>query len=84
MHRVLARQVVHHYGVAGLMEGRTGADLENLLNEAALLSGRRNEPVIRQKTIQESIIKVIAGPEKHSRVIPEQERKGPSGSPPGP
>ena len=55
--------------------GFTGADLENLLNEAALLSGRRNEPVIRQKTIQEYIIKVIAGPEKHSRVIPEQERK---------
>ena len=55
--------------------GFTGADLENLLNEAALLSGRRNETVIRQKTIQESIIKVIAGPEKHSRVIPEQERK---------
>ena len=55
--------------------GFTGADLENLLNEAALLSGRQNEPVIRQKTIQESIIKVIAGPEKHSRVIPEQERK---------
>ena len=55
--------------------GFTGADLENLLNEAALLSGRRNEPVIRQKTIQESIIKVIAGQEKHSRVIPEQERR---------
>ena len=55
--------------------GFTGADLANLLNEAALLSGRRDEPVIRQKTIQESIIKVIAGPEKHSRVIPEQERR---------
>ena len=55
--------------------GFTGADLENLLNEAALLSGRRDESVIRQKTIQESIIKVIAGPEKHSRVIPEQERR---------
>ena len=55
--------------------GFTGADLENLLNEAALLSGRRGEAIIRQKTIQESIIKVIAGPEKHSRVIPEQERK---------
>ena len=55
--------------------GFTGADLGNLLNEAALLSGRRDEPVIRQKTIQESIIKVIAGPEKHSRVIPEQERR---------
>ena len=58
-------------GTAGL----TGADLENMLNEAALLSGRRGEAMIRQKTIQESIIKVIAGPEKHSRVIPEQERK---------
>ena len=55
--------------------GFTGADLENLLNEAALLSGRRGEAMIRQKTIQECIIKVIAGPEKHSRVIPEQERK---------
>ena len=55
--------------------GFTGADLENLLNEAALLSGRRGEPVIRQKTIQESIIKVIAGPEKHSRVIPQAERR---------
>ena len=55
--------------------GFTGADLENLLNEAALLSGRRGEAMIRQKTIQESIIKVIAGPEKHSRVITEQERK---------
>ena len=55
--------------------GFTGADLENLLNEAALLSGRRGEAMIRQKTIQESIIKVIAGPEKHSRVIPEQERR---------
>ena len=55
--------------------GFTGADLENLLNEAALLSGRRGDAMIRQNTIQESIIKVIAGPEKHSRVIPEQERK---------
>ena len=55
--------------------GFTGADLENLLNEAALLSGRRGDAMIRQKTIQESIIKVIAGPEKHSRVIPEQERR---------
>lgn len=55
--------------------GFTGADLENLLNEAALLSGRRSQKVISQDAIQESIIKVIAGPEKHSRVIPQQERK---------
>ena len=55
--------------------GFTGADLENLLNEAALLSGRRNLPAITKDTLDESVIKVIAGPEKHSRVIPEHERK---------
>ena len=55
--------------------GFTGADLENLLNEAALLSGRRDLPAITKDTLDESIIKVIAGPEKHSRVIPEHERK---------
>ena len=55
--------------------GFTGADLENLLNEAALLAGRRNESFITMKDLQESIIKVIAGPEKHSRVIPEHERR---------
>ena len=55
--------------------GFTGADLENLLNEAALLAGRRSEPFITMKDLQESIIKVIAGPEKHSRVIPERERR---------
>ena len=55
--------------------GFTGADLENLLNEAALLSGRRNLPAITRDTLDESIIKVIAGPEKHSRIIPEHERR---------
>ena len=55
--------------------GFTGADLENLLNEAALLAGRSSESFITMKDLQESIIKVIAGPEKHSRVIPEHERR---------
>ena len=55
--------------------GFTGADLENLLNEAALLSGRRGQTTITGQTIRESVIKVIAGPEKHSRVIPEHERR---------
>ncbi|MFR6087564.1 MAG: ATP-dependent zinc metalloprotease FtsH [Oscillospiraceae bacterium] len=55
--------------------GFTGADLENLLNEAALLAGRHSESFITMKDLQESIIKVIAGPEKHSRVIPERERR---------
>ena len=55
--------------------GFTGADLENLLNEAALLAGRQNKMAIDKAAIGEAVIKVIAGPEKHSRVIPEQERK---------
>ena len=55
--------------------GFTGADLENLLNEAALLAGRSSESFITMKDLQESIIKVIAGPEKKSRVIPEKERR---------
>ena len=55
--------------------GFTGADLENLLNEAALLAGRRDEKAITMADLQQSVIKVIAGPEKHSRVIPEQERR---------
>ena len=55
--------------------GFTGADLENLLNEAALLAGRQDKMTIDKAAIDEAVIKVIAGPEKHSRVIPEQERK---------
>ena len=61
--------------VARATAGFTGADLENLLNEAALLTGRRGEKFITEDAIHQSVIKVIAGPEKHSRVIPEQERK---------
>ena len=55
--------------------GFAGADLENLLNEAALLAGRQDKMAIDKAAIDEAVIKVIAGPEKHSRVIPEQERK---------
>ena len=55
--------------------GFTGADLENLLNEAALLAGRQDKMAIDKAAIDEAVIKVIAGTEKHSRVIPEQERK---------
>ncbi len=55
--------------------GFTGADLENLLNEAALLTGRQDKVAIDKAYIDEAVIKVIAGPEKHSRVIPPQERK---------
>ena len=55
--------------------GFTGADLENLLNEAALLTGRRDEQFINKATLDEAVIKVIAGPEKRSRVVPAHERK---------
>ena len=55
--------------------GFTGADLENLLNEAALLAARKNAPYLSMADIRAAEIKVIAGPEKHSRVIPEHERR---------
>ena len=55
--------------------GFTPADIENLLNEAALLAARRNGRTIRMEDIEEAITKVIAGPEKKSRVINEEERK---------
>ncbi len=55
--------------------GFTGADLENLLNEAALLTARREKPVIGQDEIEEAIMKVVAGPEKKSRKVVEKERR---------
>ncbi len=55
--------------------GFTPADIENLLNEAALLAARRNGRKIRMDEIEEAVTKVIAGPEKKSRVINEEERK---------
>ena len=55
--------------------GFTGADLENLINEAALLAGRKHQRFITMEDLQAAEIKVIAGPEKRSRVIPEHERR---------
>ena len=55
--------------------GFTGADLENLLNEAALLAARKNAPYLSMEDIRAAEIKVIAGPEKHSRIIPQRERE---------
>ena len=55
--------------------GFTGADLENLLNEAALLSAREKRPFIRMDVIHEAMLKVIAGPEKKSRVVPPHAKK---------
>ncbi len=55
--------------------GFTGADLENLMNEAALLAARQHRRFIGMKDLNEAVIKVIAGPEKKSRVVIERERK---------
>ena len=55
--------------------GFTGADLENLMNEAALLAARRHHRFISMAELNEAVIKVIAGPEKKSRVVIERERK---------
>ena len=55
--------------------GFTGADLENLMNEAALLSARKHHRFIGMKDLNEAVIKVIAGPEKKSRVVIERERR---------
>lgn len=55
--------------------GFTGADIENLLNEAALLAARQNKKSISAQNIQDSVMKVIAGPEKKSRKIVEKERR---------
>src|SRR6266536_2750625 len=61
----LARQTV----------GFSGADLSNLLNEAALLAARRNQDEIRKTELEEAILRVMAGPERKSRVITEAEKK---------
>lgn len=55
--------------------GFTGADLENLVNEAALLAARRNKKKIEQADLENSIERVIAGPEKKSRVISDFEKR---------
>ncbi|MGE4483649.1 MAG: ATP-dependent zinc metalloprotease FtsH [Oscillospiraceae bacterium] len=55
--------------------GFTGADLENLLNEAALLAARRNKRFITMLELDDAALKVIAGPEKKSRVVTDKERK---------
>jgi len=55
--------------------GFTGADLENLLNEAALLAARANKRFITMEDIEEATLKVMAGPEKKSRVTTEKSRK---------
>ncbi len=61
--------------VAKSTYGFTGADLENLLNEAAILSARRNKKVIEQDEIDEAILKVIMGPEKKNRKHEKENKR---------
>ncbi len=66
---------VNLQNIAKTTAGFTGADLENLLNESALLAARQNKKVIGNDDLHNAMLKVIAGPEKKSKVITEKERK---------
>jgi len=61
--------------VAKLTPGFVGADIENLVNEAAILAARRNKKTIAMEEFQEAIERVIAGPERKSRLISEEEKE---------
>jgi len=61
--------------IAKITAGFTGADLENLLNEAALLAARKGKKQINMEEVQEAVAKVLMGPEKRSRVYTEKEKK---------
>ena len=61
--------------IAKSTAGFTGADLENLVNEASLLAARKNKKAITKDELEEASIKVVAGPEKKSKVITEDEKK---------
>ena len=61
--------------IAKITPGFTGADLANLMNESALLAARRHKSCITQEEVQEAMERVMAGPERKSRVITEAERK---------
>lgn len=61
--------------IAATTAGFTGADLENLVNEAALLAARNNRKAVTKADIEEATVKVVAGPEKKSRVVTPDEKK---------
>lgn len=66
---------VHFDSIAKSTAGFTGADLENLLNESALLAARRNKQMIGMAEIEDAFLKVIMGTEKKSRVMSEKEKR---------
>ena len=59
--------------MAGQTAGLTGADLANLVNEAALLAARTGKKEITQVELEEGIMRVVAGPERRSRVLSERD-----------
>lgn len=61
--------------IAGRTVGFTGADLENLVNEAALLAARNNRKAVTEADIEEATIKVVAGPEKKSHIVSDEDKK---------
>ncbi len=61
--------------IAGQTSGFTGADLANLVNEAAILAARKRNKVISQVELEEGIMRVIVGPEKKSRLMSEEEKR---------
>ena len=66
---------VNFKNIARVTSGFSGADLENLLNEAAILAARDNRPRITMKDLNEASTKVMMGPQKKSKVVTERDRK---------
>lgn len=61
--------------IAGRTVGFTGADLENLVNEAALMAARNNRKAVTEADIEEATVKVVAGPEKKSHVVSDEDKR---------
>ncbi len=61
--------------IAGRTVGFTGADLENLVNEAALMAARNNRKAVTEADIEEATVKVVAGPEKKSHIVSDEDKR---------
>jgi len=66
---------IDYKALARSTAGSTGADIENVLNEAAILAARRNSEKITSQDIQDSVMKVMLGPEKKSRLVTEKDKE---------
>ena len=65
----------HPYGCGPSRAGFTGADLQNLMNEAAILAARRNLKEISKEEISDALERIVAGPEKKGAVMTEQKKR---------